>query len=147
RGLSLAPRAPRSGSCRGERRRRLARHLRPERRDGIAVMHGWRFQPELILSRGEYPDPDEFTRLNRGLYGPIGEEGFWQGTFRDPTTPEFVAAKAVADNHEGFTVEILYGDVEGGQRIVTRFAMTPRADDGWIATVSRHWYIDMPDPR
>ena len=114
---------------------------------GIAVMHGWRFEPELVRSHGEYPNPDEFTRLTRDLYVPIGEEGFWQGTFRDPSTPEFAAAKAVADNHQAFTVEILYGDVEGGQRIVTRFALAPRSDEGWIATVSRHWYIDMPDPR
>jgi hypothetical protein len=114
---------------------------------GIAVMHGWRFNPERVLSHGESPNPGEFTRLTRDLYVPIGEEGFWQGTFRDPSSPEFVTAKAVADNHGPFTVEVLYGDVEGGQRMVTRFAATPRSDSGWIATVSRHWYVDMPDPR
>jgi hypothetical protein len=114
---------------------------------GIAVMHGWRFEPELIRSHGETPNADEFTRLTRDLYVPVGEEGFWQGTFRDPSSPEFGGAKAVADDHQPFTVEILYGDVEGGQRIITRFAMIPRADEGWIATVSRHWYVDMPDPR
>ena len=114
---------------------------------GIAVMHGWRFQPELVLSRGESPNPDEFTRLTRDLYIAVGENGFWQGTFRDPAAPEFAAAKAVADDHRPFTVEILYGDVEGGQRMVTRFAMSPRMDTGWIATVSRHWYVDMADPR
>jgi hypothetical protein len=114
---------------------------------GIAVMHGWRFQPELVLSRGETPNPDEFTRLTRDLYIAVGENGFWQGTFRDPSAPQFAEAKAVADERRPFTVEILYGDVEGGQRMVTRFAMTPRTDTGWIATVSRHWYIDNPDPR
>ena len=114
---------------------------------GIAVMHGWRFQPELVMSRGETPNPDEFTRLTRDLYIAVGENGFWQGTFRDSGTPEFAAAKAVADEHRPFTIEILYGDVEGGQRMITRFAMTPRTDTGWIATVSRHWYIDMADPR
>ena len=114
---------------------------------GIAVMHGWRFQPELLRSFGETPNPDDFTRLTRDLYIAVGEIGFWQGTFRDPSTPEFGAAKAVADEHLPFTIEILYGDVEGGQRRVTRFALTPRTDTGWIATVSRHWYIDMADPR
>jgi hypothetical protein len=115
---------------------------------GIAVMHGWRFQHELVLSRpGSSPDPDEFTRLTRDLYVAVGDEGFWQGTFRDPTTPEFQAAKEVAGDHKPFTVEILYGDVEGGQRMVTRFLLTPRTDQGWIASVGRHWYIDMPDPR
>jgi hypothetical protein len=114
---------------------------------GIAVMHGWRFQPELVLSRGESPNLDEFTRLTRDLYIAAAEVGFWQGTFRDPATDGFKAAKAVADGHQPFTVEILYGDVEGGQRMVTRFALTPRSDEGWISAVSRHWYIDMPDPR
>jgi len=115
---------------------------------GIAVMHGWRFQPELVLSiTGEHPNPDDFTRLTRDLYLAAGEVGFWQGTFRDPSTPQFAAAKAIAVDHEPFTVEIVYGDVEGGQRMITRFAMTPRGDEGWIAAVTRHWYIDMPDPR
>jgi hypothetical protein len=114
---------------------------------GIAVMHGWRFQPELVRSQGETPNLDEFTRLTRDLYIPIAEEGFWQGAFRDRSAPEFAVAKDVADNHKPFTVEILYGDVEGGQRIISRFAMTPRAEEGWIAVVSRHWYVDMPDPR
>ena len=115
---------------------------------GIAVMHGWRFAPEFVLSHGDdSPNLDEFTRLTRDLYVAIGEEGFWQGTFRDPSSPEFAAAKAVADDHRPFTVQILYGDVEGGQRMVTRFAMTPRTDEGWIAAVTRHWYVDTPDPR
>jgi hypothetical protein len=114
---------------------------------GVAVMHGWRFQPEFVLSRGETPSLDEFTRLTRDLYIAAGELGFWQGAFRDPSAPAFAVAKAVADDHTAFTVEVLYGDVEGGQRMVTRFAMTPRTDGGWIGAVSRHWYIDMPDPR
>ena len=114
---------------------------------GVAVMHGWRFQPELVLSHGESPDPADFTRLTRDLYVAAGDIGFWQGTFRDPSAPEFTAAKEIAGNHIPFTVEILYGDVEGGQRMVTRFALTPRTGAGWIGAVSRHWYIDMPDPR
>jgi hypothetical protein len=114
---------------------------------GVAVMHGWRFHPEFVPSRGEIPNPDEFTRLTRDLYIAAGELGFWQGAFRDPSAPGFAIAKAVADDHTPFTVEILYGDVEGGQRMVTRFAMSPRSDTGWIGAVSRHWYIDMPDPR
>ena len=41
----------------------------------------------------------------------------------------------------------LYGDHEGGQRTITRFAMLPRDDGGWIAVVSRHWNLDRTDPR
>jgi hypothetical protein len=114
---------------------------------GIAVMHGWRFEPELTRSPAGHADPSDFTRLTRDIYVAVGEDGFWQGTFRDPTTPEFKAAKAVADDHLPFMVELLYGDVEGGQRMITRFGMTPRTDEGWIAQVGRHWYIDGNDPR
>ena len=36
---------------------------------------------------------------------------------------------------------------KGGQRIVTRFALIPREDGGWIAAAGRHWNIDRPNPR
>jgi hypothetical protein len=39
-------------------------------------------------------------------------------------------------------VDVLYGDHELGQRSITRFALTPR-DDRWIASVSRHWNVDL----
>jgi hypothetical protein len=46
------------------------------------------------------------------------------------------------------TVDLLYGDQEGGQRVVTRFVLRPRADTSeWLGTVSRHWNIDRDDPR
>jgi hypothetical protein len=51
---------------------------------------------------------------------------------------------------EPWTVELLYGDHEGGQRAVTRFTMVPRGEDpdgGWLASQSMHWNIDRPDPR
>jgi hypothetical protein len=45
-------------------------------------------------------------------------------------------------------VELLYGDYEGGQRVVSRFTLLPQDDDsGWLATVSRHWSIDRSAPR
>jgi hypothetical protein len=114
---------------------------------GIAVLHGWRFYPERILGQGEHAPLDEFTRLTRDLYVPAGDIGFWQGTFRDPASSEFLAAKAAIDSRESVTVEILYGDYEGGQRVVSRFGLTSREDGPWIAGASRHWNVDQPDPR
>ena len=49
-----------------------------------------------------------------------------------------------------FTLELLYGDQEGGQRTITRFGMVPQTDGGepsWFPNVARHWYLDRPDPR
>jgi hypothetical protein len=46
------------------------------------------------------------------------------------------------------TIDLLYGDHEGGQRVVSRFSITPRKDDeNWLPSVVRHWNIDRPDPR
>jgi hypothetical protein len=119
---------------------------------GIAVLHGWRVYPEVRVplgqGRGDHPSPEEFTALTRDLYVPVGDIGFWQGSFRDPTTEEFAAVKRGIESRERLTVDVLYGDFEGGQRVISRFLMLPRGDgDGWLATVGRHWNVDRADPR
>jgi hypothetical protein len=113
---------------------------------GIAVLHGWRFYPDFVRQDDHAP-LEQFTRLTRDLYVAAGDIGFWQGTFRDPSSPEFVAAKAAVDAREPFSVEILYGDYQGGQRVVSRFGLSPRDDGGWLAAVARHWNIDRAAPR
>jgi hypothetical protein len=116
---------------------------------GIAVLHGWRFYPGFVLTseQPEHTPLEEFTRLTRDLYIPAGDIGFWQGTFRDPSSAEFAQAKTTIEAREPFTVEILYGDYHGGQRVVSRFSATPRGDGGWIVGVGRHWNIDRESPR
>ena len=113
---------------------------------GIAVLHSWHFYPSWGV---DLPDPviDEFHRLSRDLYVPPGDIGFWQGAFRDQGDPQYEEACKVVTAREQMTIDILYGDHEGGQRVVTRFALQPREDQGWMISVSRHWNIDRPDPR
>jgi len=41
----------------------------------------------------------------------------------------------------------LYGDSEGGERMITRFGLQPTGDESWLISVNRHWNIDRPDPR
>jgi hypothetical protein len=114
---------------------------------GIGVLHGWAFYPERIVG-AQGPAPlDEFHRLTRDLYVPAGDVGFWQGAFRDPAAPEFSAAKAAIDAGHPVTVELMYGDHEGGQRVVSRFALLPTESGRWLAAVGRHWNIDRDDPR
>jgi hypothetical protein len=115
--------------------------------NGIAVMHGWRFWPERRPGREDPPPLDGFVRLTRDLYVAAGDVGFWQGTFRDPGSEEFAAARRAVERHDQLTVDVLYGDELGGQRVITRFALAPREDGGWWATVSRHWHVDGPAPR
>jgi hypothetical protein len=113
---------------------------------GIAVLHGWYFFPELVPSAERAP-LDDFTRLTRDLYIPPGDIGFWQGSFRDPASPEFAAVKAAIDDRQRCMVDVLYGDYQGGQRVVSRLALVPKDDGGWLAAVGRHWNIDRAEPR
>ncbi|HEX6524070.1 MAG TPA: hypothetical protein VF070_29330 [Streptosporangiaceae bacterium] len=113
---------------------------------GIAVLHGWKFYPEWHRSEA-HPQPQEFRRQTRDLYVPVGDIGFWQAAFRDPSDPQYAEARHAVENHQPWTIELLYGDHEGGQRVVTRFTALPSGHEGWLATSSRHWNIDRPDPR
>jgi hypothetical protein len=88
-----------------------------------------------------------FRRLTRDLYATAGDVGFWQGAIRDPNDPDFVAAREAIEARERLTVDVLYGDYEGGQRVISRFAFWPRENDRWIAGVARHWNLDRSDPR
>jgi hypothetical protein len=93
------------------------------------------------------PDPDLFRRLNRDLYIPAGDRGFWQGAFRDPAEPDFALARDAIAAGNVFSIDVLYGDGEGGQRTITRFTVIESRDGNWITAVSHHWNLDRPDPR
>jgi len=114
---------------------------------GIAVLHGWYFNPETQMGAADHPPVEEFRRLTRDLYIAPGEVGFWQGVFRDAADPLFAAARAAIEERRRIPIDVLYGDHELGQRSITRFGLMPREDGRWIATVGRHWNVDRPDPR
>ena len=40
------------------------------------------------------------------------------------------------------TLDLLYGDHEGGQRAISRFSLVARADNQWLASVVRHWNLE-----
>jgi hypothetical protein len=114
---------------------------------GIAVLHGWYTHPEQLLGLAPHPPLGDFRRLTRDLYVPAGDVGFWQGALRDPQEEPFAAMRARIAERQPFTVDILYGDHEGGQRTITRFSMVAFGDDEWLASVGRHWSLDRPQPR
>jgi hypothetical protein len=113
---------------------------------GIAVLHGWYFHPDRLAGR-ERPALKDFRMLTRDLYVPAGDIGFWQGAFRDPDELTFAAAKNAAEARQAVTVDLLYGDHEGGQRMISRFGLTPVPSGSWLAAVVRHWNLDRADPR
>jgi hypothetical protein len=114
---------------------------------GVAILHGWRILPGPSVSAPDRHDLDTFHRLSRDLYIAPGDIGFWQGAFRDPQAADFEPVRASVLGHERMTLDVLYGDFEGGQRVVTRIGLVPRGDDGWLSATARHQNIDRPDPR
>jgi hypothetical protein len=114
---------------------------------GIALLHGWHPWPSMQLGRVPPPDPSRFRRLTIDLYVPPGDAGYWEGAIRDDADevrPELL--KALADR-EPITIDLLYGDQEGGQRMISRFAIVPHSTDGWYCQAARHWHLDRPAPR
>jgi hypothetical protein len=177
---------------------------------GMGILHSWRVSS--VVERGQVrrPSLEDFTAQTRDMYVAAGDCGFWQGALRDPSTEHFKEVAAAVEARDPLMVDLLYGDFEGGQRVISRFTLayspfghrehgqsvaSTAADpstagdsdsasdsDGagqgsdptrgpgepvpgqqdlgpiqrdvlarppasrWIASVSRHWNVDQPDP-
>ena len=93
---------------------------------GLAVIHGWRVEPRGPRGAGsneERPDVEEFRRQQIDLYIPAGEVGFWLGALRDPSEASFRRIVETDTSENGIQLDIMYGDHEGGQRTIVRFAL------------------------
>ena len=112
---------------------------------GLAVLDRWDLHVD--RPRTDVTSTDDFRRLTRDIYVPAGDHGFWQGALRDPSEPMFAEVRQAAAEDRMITIDLLYGDQEGGQRTVSRFTLMPMENGQPIATVSRHWYLDRSDPR
>jgi hypothetical protein len=120
---------------------------------GLAVLHGWYLWPQRAGSDTPPPPIEDFRRLARDLYVPAGDISFWQAAVRDPEDALYAPLRAAIQARTPMSVDILYGDHEGGQRTITRFYVTPRNHDTedepwlWMCSTSRHWNLDRADPR
>ena len=117
---------------------------------GLAVTFGWHVATDLALNDVPHADPESFRTQTRDLFIAPGDIGFWQGAIREADDPDYPALSADISDRQPFTIEVLYGDHEGGQRTITRFGMTPHRDGdatSWFPSVARHWNLDRPDPR
>ncbi len=115
---------------------------------GIGVCQGWTVTAGLMYS-GSAPThaPEEdFHSQSRDLYVPAGDIGMWQGALRNPDDPRRAAVAAAIEVHEPLTLELLYSDLIGQQRTITRFSVVPTAET-WLLSVTRHWYLDWDGPR
>jgi hypothetical protein len=119
---------------------------------GIGVCQGWAATGGMQTTRASHRPLDEFHTQLRDLYIPTGDIGMWQGALRDRSDPDFAAVVEAVETGESITIELLYSDQVGDQRTITRFGLTPYADPEtgephWLATATRHWYLDRASPR
>jgi hypothetical protein len=115
--------------------------------NGVAVLDRWNLVPERRTDDFSPDEIPEFRRLTRDIYIPAGEAGFWQGAIRDRDDPHFAPLESAIAGRRPLTVDLLYGDQEGGQRTVSRFLFQPVSEGRWLGTVGRHWNLDRPNPR
>ena len=114
---------------------------------GIAVLHGWRFAAGQPTDQSR-PPLDSLRPHSRDIFIAPNDVGFWQAAFRDPADPQYDEAVGAVQTREVLTVDVLYGDHEGGQRAISRFLLRrPDENSPWLASVVRHWNVDRPDPR
>lgn len=114
---------------------------------GLAVLHGWHLHRGRPTSGDAQPDLDTFRQQLRDLYIPAGDTSYWQGGIRDDSDPFMDDARGAVRAREPVTIDLLYGDWEGGQRTVSRFLMMPGEGVDWPVRVIRHWRVEEPDPR
>ncbi|MBV9193351.1 MAG: hypothetical protein JO168_04340 [Solirubrobacterales bacterium] len=114
---------------------------------GIGVLQSWAIHPGRESTRTDHAVDGEFRALSRDLYIPAGDIGLWQGALRDPSDRMHGEIAAAVRRREPITIELLYTDQVGGQRTISRFVLTPVAEDRWLTSVNRHWYLDGSGPR
>jgi hypothetical protein len=119
---------------------------------GVAHLVAYRLEPESAVRvaqdprgvarhrRGDpAPDPATFTEQQRDLYIAAGELGHWQAALRDENTELYAATSEAITSLGRITIDLLYGDIEGGQPTITRFVVLPSEHDKWHSDVTHHW--------
>lgn len=118
---------------------------------GIGVIHGWRFQAGREANPPR-PDLDAFRLQGLDLAIGPGDVGYWEGAIRDSGDAQYPEAVAAAKDIGMASVDLLYGDQDGRQRVISRMMLRRYGEDGeadrpWLVTVIRHWNLERPDPR
>jgi hypothetical protein len=95
--------------------------------------------------RGDLPpDASDFAEQQRDIYVAAGELGFWQAALRDPHARSYSATAEAVRTNGRITVDLLYGDHEGGQQTITRFVLLADTEGRWRCDVTRYWSLDDP---
>src|SRR3954467_13992952 len=112
---------------------------------GIGVLHGGVVHPQFQRASVDPPPAEEFALLSRDVYIPPAAVGFWQIAYRNDDD----SRRELMDGIEGgyLSIDVLYGDFEGGQRAITRFGVVREDDGAWYLGAIRHWQVDRDDVR
>jgi hypothetical protein len=117
-------------------------HLAAEDADGVARDP---LGPARHLRGDSPPDASLFRPQQRDLYVASSGVGFWQAALRDPTSALHAATSEAIRTAGRMTVDLLYGDHEGGQPTITRFVLLSGPPGRWRCDVTRHWSLDRAD--
>ena len=121
---------------------------------GVGVCQAWAVRPGQTLT-SQMPNQmadAEFRLQTRDLYVPGDGVGMWQGAIRNPEDPVHAALIKAIDEGEPITIELLYSDLTGRQRAITRFGLQAVGDrtehpDRRFTGMSRIWFMDFGGPR
>jgi hypothetical protein len=113
---------------------------------GIAVCQGWVVRPDSLMGDPMHSPLEDYRLQSRDLYVPAGDIGMWQGALRNPDDRVRANVVEAINAEKPITIELLYSDQVGLQRTITRFGLTP-ANDSWLVSMNRHWYLDWEGPR
>ncbi|HEX3616527.1 MAG TPA: hypothetical protein VHU61_08315 [Solirubrobacteraceae bacterium] len=117
--------------------------------NGIGVCQGWAVRVGATLTSQlpvHMPDA-EFHTQSRDLYVAGGDIGMWQAALRNPDDPLRAALVTAIEEDAPVTVELLYSDLTGLQRAITRFGLVPKPNGKRFTAVSRLWFLDIEGPR
>ena len=114
---------------------------------GIAVLQGWHIWPDLVTADVGHVPPEDFRRQIRDIYIGPGDVGIWQGALRDRDDDALGGIAAARADRRPFSLDLLYSDQLGGQRTISRFAVTPAGEDRWLGSAGLHWNLDTAGPR
>jgi hypothetical protein len=109
---------------------------------GLAVLRGSLMRPGRASGTEPHAEVDEFRASVRDNYVPAGDTGFWQAAIRVADDPWRQFLQEAIAQRTPITVEVLYGDSEGAQLIISRFVIAPSEGGEWAAAVGRHWNLD-----
>jgi hypothetical protein len=69
------------------------------------------------------PPLEEFTTQNLDIYVAPGDDGLWLSALRDPAAEIFHEVADTVKAGEPLMISLVYGNFEGGQRVITQFSL------------------------